>query len=31
MIIGQPLSAIRIICSTGEFLYTDLKITPAGQ
>jgi hypothetical protein len=27
----QPASAVRIICSTGEFLYTDLKITPAGQ
>lgn len=24
----SPASAVRIICSTGEFLYTDLKITP---
>lgn len=27
----QPATDVRIICSTGEFLYTDLKITPAGQ
>lgn len=26
--VSKPMSAVRIICSTGEFLYSDLKITP---
>lgn len=29
IVLSQPASAVRIICSTGEFLYTDLKITSA--
>ncbi|WAC24570.1 hypothetical protein [Blastomonas sp. SL216] len=29
--VSKPMSAVRIICSTGEFLYTDLMITPGSQ